>query len=966
MSTRKLYFVLAVVLSAGLGCQQLFTPAGQPPAAQSQPAQAQPQAATGPAGQGQPATPASAPQRTPLENAGDHAQPAEPVKTLPDSGSKSGAMPVVSRSTTDDGTIVATLKNGLTVIIKPVGTTPVVSVKAFVRAGAMFEKEYMGCGISHLLEHLVAEGAEQDKARTDSRKADNRIQKIGGQSNASTSNDDVTYYISASSGKTNECIDLVADWMARPGFTEEDFVREHGVVQRELERSEDNPQRQMYQANARAIFGLHPAATPVIGYKAPLAALTFGDVKKFHARMYIPQNMVFCVVGDVNVQAVLERIQAGFANFNAAREVDHTLPEVAPFGGVLRTTLTHPQVKETSEIINFQSISLLHDDLYALDVLSFILSQGASSRLIDRLQRTKKLVTAIDTSSWTPAWGKGAFEITFRCNPELADKGEQAVMDQLKLIAAEGVNEDELARAKKQKVAELVYSQQTVEAIASMLANDYMSTGDVTFSRNYTANIQKVTAEQVRQAAVKYFRFDRMVITRMTPAGKSAAVAATQASVKASQTVTFSLPNGLRVVLGSNNSVGLVSMTLATRGGMLLENKQNNGMGTLMVNLAGKGAGDMNAKQISDFFDNAGGNVSGQCGRNTFLWKASVLHDSFTKAMDVFAEIVLHPTCPAEELDILKPLILSGINRIGQDRNSAAGKFFREKFFGDTPYGLMEVGSKETVEKATAEAIKAYHDKHVLAGDSVLAIYGNFDPQAAKKQIEKIFASMPAGTNKIELPEKRKVAEGGEVYVLPRPGESAATILLGLPGMTINDMADKFAIDVLDDIISGYHMPSGWLHEELRGKQLVYAVHAWNSPGLAPGQFAAMAECQPEKAPMVLEIIRKNLEKASTYTPTQEEIDQAVNVILTTELLDKQEMSDLATVAALDMLYYNRDLRSELENMYRMVTPADVTRVAKKYLSGPFVLTVATSKPELFKPTEKPDAQPPATPQRQD
>ena len=99
----------------------------------------------------------------------------------------------------------------------------------------------------------------------------------------------------------------------------------------------------------------------------------------------------------------------------------------------------------------------------------------------------------------------------------------------------------------------------------------------------------------------------------------------------------------------------------------------------------------------------------------------------------------------------------------------------------------------------------------------------------------------------------------------------------------------------------------------------------------------------------MVRIITKNLRRAASYKPTQKEIDLAVNTILTAEVLHSQSMSDLAMGAALDELYgLGHDYRKKLEKLYRAVTPDDVLRVGKKYLSGGAVVIVTTPKPEVF------------------
>ena len=221
-----------------------------------------------------------------------------------------------------------------------------------------------------------------------------------------------------------------------------------------------------------------------------------------------------------------------------------------------------------------------------------------------------------------------------------------------------------------------------------------------------------------------------------------------------------------------------------------------------------------------------------------------------------------------------------------------------------------------------------------------------------RKQIERLFAQMPPGEKTAPaVVGPRRVRAGGEQHVL-KTSTQVAAIMVAAPGMTVTDVDDRLAITVLDTIISGFRLPDGWLHRELRGKRLVYVVHAYNWPGVAPGAFVTYAACQPDKAAEVVGIIQRNLKRASEHKPTQEAIDRAVNVILTAELLENQSMSDLSMSAALDELYgLGYDFRQRLEGRYRKVKPADVLRVGKKYLAGDYVVTVTTRSPETLETT---------------
>ena len=612
------------------------------------------------------------------------------------------------------------------------------------------------------------------------------------------------------------------------------------------------------------------------------------------------------------------------------------LPQHAALPGVLFDAPT--TYGDAAARADEASSTLLSDDLYPLDVLSQVLTGGESSQLVAALKRRDKLVTGIGSSSWTPAWGKGLFTVSFRCAPASADAAEKALLAELKKVIEQGVTSEELAAAKRQKVAELVYSRQTVESQAASLGTDYLASGDVGFSKLYVDRIQTVTAEQVQAVARKYLRLDRPVTTRMLPA--SAPAATTAAPAGPSATRAFALPNGLKVVLHSTPGAGLASVFLAVKGGILLETPADNGIGSLVAELSTEGAGERSAEQIAQFFDRSGGSLDAQCGNNTFYWRSTVLSDSLEAALPIFADVVLRPTYGAKEVETLRPVLLARIRQADESWYGILNRHFRQDFFRDSPLALQPAGKLEVVAKAAPEQIAAWHKQVVKAGSSVLAVYGQFDPDAVEAQVRRLFAAMPPGENAVPTAAARQVAAGGECY-RHAARLKGSSVIVAAPGMVLTNTADMLPMAVLDTLISGYQLPRGWLHEDLRGRQLVYVVHAYNFASLVPGAFLAYAQCQGGSADQVAGIIRQDMDKTLSYEWTQAELDEAVNIILTAELLDKQDMPALAMQAALDELYgLGYDFRRTYEKRLRAIAPADVKRVARKYLSSGYVTTI--------------------------
>ena len=295
----------------------------------------------------------------------------------------------------------------------------------------------------------------------------------------------------------------------------------------------------------------------------------------------------------------------------------------------------------------------------------------------------------------------------------------------------------------------------------------------------------------------------------------------------------------------------------------------------------------------------------------------------------------------------LRPQLLADVASLKENWHSEMQMCFRRKFFTKSPYRFMAAGSEVVLKNITHRRLAEHHRKLAVARNAVLAVYGDFDPDKALNLIDSAFGSMPAG-RKLTVPYIQPEAFGTNELAVVETDKEVATVTVAFPGTVITESEDLTALNIVDTIISGYYMPGGWLHEELRGKKLVYVVHAYDFSGLAPGYFAAYAACEPEKVNQVIEVLERNFAKAAAGDFTQAELDRARGIIISAEVINRQTNSELAATAALDELYGLGYRHSQtLTDRINAVTMDEVKRVAKKYLTRGHLICVTTAKPEL-------------------
>ena len=833
----------------------------------------------------------------------------------------------------------ATLDNGLTVLIEENHANLVVAVEVFVRTGSIYEQEYLGSGISHFFEHIIHGGTTSTRSEAESRRL---LEAIGNNSNAYTTVDHTAYYINTTTEHWRTALELLADWMLHSSITPEEFEREKGVVQRELEQDLDNPEQMLAQIAMETRFQVHPARYPVIGYKELVQKVTRDDLVRYYQRMYTPNNMLVVVVGDVHTPEVLAHIRETFGQGDRRPLPAISLPEEPPQLGK-RTVVKEMAVSQATLSLSFRTVALTHPHLYPLDVLAYILANGDSARLVRHIQEEQQLVYAIQASSYTPAYAVGTLAVSAALAPEQLPAAEAAILQELYRLREELVSPEELAKAKKQKLADYVFERQTVEQQAHGLGLDMLSTYDPNFSEAYVRNIQQVTAEDIRAVARLYFREETLVQAVVRPQSDTPSALAPTPVAQREPVVKKVLANGMTLLLKRNPALPTVAMQTYFKGGVRVETPDTNGLSQLTASLLPKGTTSHSAEEIAAIFDARGATVAAESGNNSFFVNATCLREDFSEIFQVYADIILHPSFPDDELTKTRRLLLAVLERQNDDWRTEIERLWRQLFFTVSPYRLSLEGTAETLQHLQRQDVVAFYQRYVVPGNMVLAIVGDIDPAQTVITVEKTFNAFLSRS--VAFPEVPAEPPPTQVRrQVKQTQKQVAAIYIGFPGTTLTNLADRYPLHMLDGIVSGLDIPGGWLHNELRGQQLVYVVHAFSWLGLESGYFGIYAATQPDKVNTVVDMILQTMEKAKAGQISDEELDNTKQMALVTARLHQQANDQMASDIALNELYGLGYAFSDHEaEQIAKVTKADVQRVAQIYLHHPAIVITTPS-----------------------
>ncbi|MFH1551105.1 MAG: pitrilysin family protein, partial [Planctomycetota bacterium] len=458
----------------------------------------------------------------------------------------------------EKGIYMRTLPNGLRVVIRENHTAPVVYCNVAVHTGSIHEGEYLGYGMSHILEHVVAGGTTTTRSEDEIGKLEERI---GAYANAATSKDYTEYYMTVASRYFETAVDILSDQIIRCTFDRKEFEREFGVVTQEVLKGREEPGRLMWMLFDEAAYDRHPGRLPVIGYLERFLRLNREDIIRYYRERYVPENMVLAIAGDVDHEEAFRVVAKAFEPMEEKPLAKVEFPE-EPVKRGKRYVERETSIGKAMMRMGFRTVKAKERDMYPLDLLAYIAGRGRSSALYRVLCEEKGLVQDVFAYSNTPDYVHGHFVIGCDLEPgkiEDVQKEIIAVMERFK----KPLPKETLELAAKKMVADYVLENQDMASQGELLAQIVMHSGDPLDIERYIERIRKVKPADIVRVVGEYFSEDNLTVAvlkpRTSPEGKQN-LPLLEAKQKKSGIVKFKLDNGLTVLLKRNPSLPVVAM----------------------------------------------------------------------------------------------------------------------------------------------------------------------------------------------------------------------------------------------------------------------------------------------------------------------------------------------------------------------------------------------------------------------
>ncbi|NGP77652.1 insulinase family protein [Balneolaceae bacterium YR4-1] len=869
-----------------------------------------------------------------------------------------------------------TLDNGLEVVFHKDTSDPVTAVALTFHVGSAREKEGK-TGFAHLFEHLLfLESENLGKGGLD--KMSSRIGGSG--ANGSTSRDRTNYFQTVPNDALEKMIWAEAD---KVGYfintvTEAVVAKEKQVVKNEKRQGVDN--RPYGHTNYVIDKNLYPEGHPyswqVIGSLEDLQSATLEDVKEFYNRWYVPNNATLVIAGDFDSGQAREWVHKYFDDIPRGEEIEPLEVQYAQLEETKKLYYEDNFARLPELRMTWSGVENFHDDSYALQILTQLLSDGKKAPLNQVLIDEKQLTSNVSMYSRNSELA-GEISIRVRANPDVdLDEVSAAIDEAFARFEEEGFNDSDLKRIKAGIETNFYNGLSSVLGKAFQLAQYNIFAGDPGFINEDIENTLAVTRSDIMRVYDEYIKGKNFVATSFVPLDSGeltlensvAAEVTEEEIVMGREDEEFNLPdsssyektpssfdrskeppygdspelnipevwstdleNEMAIFGIENNELPLVQFNLRIKGGLLAENPEKIGVANLVAELMPKGTADKTPQELEEAIDELGANINVYAGSQDITITGNTLSRNYEATIDLLEEIILEPRWDEKEFDLAKQRVLSQIAQQKGDPNSIASNEFDKLIYGeDHILSNNPLGTTESVETITIEDLKAFYEDYITPSLADFHIVGAVTQQEVVASLEELntnWESSGAEIPEYETPEP--VAES-KVYFYDVPDAKQSVLNFGYLAMPETD-PDYYPATVMNYILGGGGFASRLTQELREGKGYTYGIGSGFTGTTIAGAFRIRSGVRTNVTYESTQLVKDILEEyPSTFTDKDLETTKSF-------LLKSNARAFETYGAKLNLLQnmsaygWSADYIKEREQLVKEMTKEQISELANKY-----------------------------------
>lgn len=837
------------------------------------------------------------------------------------------------------------LNNGLTVLVHEDHKAPIVAVNTWYHVGSKNEK-VSKTGFAHLFEHLMFSGSD-DFNHT----YINAMEKVGATNlNGTTNNDRTNYFENVPTSMLDYVLFAESDRMGHllGVLDQKKLDLQRGVVQNEKRQGENQPYGVTEELIAENTYPVgHPYSWTVIGSMKDLDAASMSDVQEWFKTYYGPNNVTVVIAGDITPEVAKQKAEKYYGDIPPgppiAKQETWIAKRTGTHRGWVQDRVPQARLYRIWNVPEFGS-----PEEAQLDLVAQVLGRGKTSRLYKRLVYKDQIATSATASNDTNEIG-GQFDFTLTANPngDLA-KVEKAANEELQNFLKNGPTETELQIAKTQILGNYVRIVERIGGFggkSDLLARCQTFKGNPDCYKDYLKWVKAATPASMKKAANDWLSDGDYILevqpypTALKAEGKldrsSEPAAGGPESLKLPPLQKDKLGNGLKIVLAERHTAPVVNFTLMVDSGYSADPANAPGTASFEQRMLEEGTPTRDSLKIGEELESLSANFNAGANLDWSLVSLNTLKSTMDKSLDIYADLILHPSFPEKEFQRLQKERIAGIQREKVTPQTMALRVVPTLLYGKGhPYAVpfTGTGTEASISKMTREDLSKFHETWFKPNNATLLIVGDTTLSEIKPRLEKLLSSWKPG----DVPQKStphvNQPEKDVVYLIDRPG-SGQSVIFGAQLAPPQNDSDAVALQLVNGIFGGKF--SSRINMNLReDKHWSYGVRAVLAAARAQRPYISISAVQTDKTKESMIELVKEYNGIAGAKP-----------ITTEELKDEQSNDTLGlpgtfeTVQQLSGAYGNILQYSLSEDYYNTftqkamaLTSDTANEIAKKYI----------------------------------
>nr|WP_328837001.1 pitrilysin family protein [Vibrio ulleungensis] len=802
------------------------------------------------------------------------------------------------------------LDNGLTVILSPDDSDPLVHVDVTYHVGSARE-EVGKSGFAHFFEHMMFQGSkhvgDQEHFKI--------ITEAGGDLNGTTNRDRTNYYQTVPSNQLEKVLWMESD---RMGFLLEAVSQRKFEIQRDTVKNEraqnyDNrPYGLTWEKLGEAMYPEgHPYSWQTIGYVEDLDRVDVNDLKAFFLRWYGPNNAVLTIGGDIDEQQTMEWISQYFGSIPEGPAVESApkQPAVLPED---RFVTLEDRIRQPMMVMGWPTSYRGADDQRSLEALATIVGNGRNSILYQELVKTQKALSAAAYSDCSE----------LACNfyvVVMVNSGDEAnlgpiydqVSDIMENFTLEQVEQSQLDQIAGSAKASSIFSLQSVSGKVSMLASNETFYGQPDRLQSNLEAINAVDQASVYQSYLTYVKDKPRVTLSVVPKGESQLAArpanfvtpertlpeyqkvsedqldlrtavdnfdrsvmpqvGTAVSVTLPKLYQFHTDNDVEVLGTVSSETPTVLFQLRMPAGNRYAAIGKEGIAGLTASMMSEGTQLRDSEEIQAQLDGLGSSVSIRSGEYTTSITVSSLSEHFEETLDVVEEALFKPAFNESDFARIKQQALEGLVYEHQTPSWLASQATRQVAFGDSFYARSSDGTSDSVASLTLDDVKQFYAQHYSPHGAQVLVVGDISERELKKQLQR-FERWEGETAPILRRKTIDAPTGQSIYVVDKPRAPQTIVRLVRNGMPFDATGELYLSQLANFNLAGNF--NSRINQNLReDKGYTYGASGYFASNREVGIVVFNAQVRADSTVDSIKEILLELEQYSSQGMTDAELN---------------------------------------------------------------------------------------------